>query len=145
MKGYFEDSSKFVRDYIGFNGKGAKMLAENTVKHMEDAFYNDEIIFEGDGAMKWKSSGNYLPEDCAEAMRYVDISKADETQLAYIRNASIEATARRREKQTEEFLNDYRERNKNRVLSAEERYEMECAFGKGTKVVDVITGQVFAL
>ena len=145
MKGYFEDSSKFVRDYIGFNGKGAKMLAENTVKHMEDAFYNDEIIFEGDGAMKWKSSGNYLPEDCAEALAFIDMSKADETQRAYIRNASLEATTRRRDAQTAEFLADYLERNKNRVLSAEERYEMECAFGKGTKVVDCITGQVFAL
>ena len=135
----------FTRDLAGLNGKGRESCAKETVKHVEEAFYKDEILFEGDGAMKWKSSQNYLPEECAEAVAFIDISKANDTKKRYIFNASVEATKNRREVQNREFIESYRASHKNRVLSAEERYEMEAAFGKGTTVVDVITGQRFEL
>lgn len=47
------------------------------------------------------------------------------------------------DQQTKEFLKEYAESQKNRVLSDEERFEMEAAFGKGTEVVDVLSGKRF--
>ena len=146
MLGYYDHAPKFVRDYMGFNGKGAQSAAKDTVAFVERSFYNDEIIFEGDGAMKWKSNGAYLPEDCAYALAYIrHDDTTTPTQKRCILNASVEATNEHREAQEREFIKEYIERNKNRVLSAEERYEMEAAFGKGTTVVNVITGQKFEL
>ena len=145
MRSVYDKASQFIRDYLGFNGKGAESCAKDTVKYMENSFYNGDIIFEGDGAMKWKSNGAYLPEECADAMAFIDIRKASPTQKAYIRNASVEATANKRDMQTEEFLKEYRKAMKNHVLSDEERYEMKCAFGEGANVVDVVTGQVYQL
>ena len=145
MRNIFEKASQFVRDYMGFNGKGVENCAKDTVKFVQKQFFNNEIIFEGDGAMKWKSNGSYIPEDCAEAMAFIDMRGASEEQWALMRNASIDATAKKRDRQTQEFLESYRVANANRVLSDEERYEMQCAFGKGTSVVDVVTGQVFTL
>lgn len=46
-------------------------------------------------------------------------------------------------KETDKVLADYRKRNANRKLSAEEQYEMSAAFGPGQTVVDIITGQRF--
>ena len=136
----------FARDLAGLNGKGLEQCAKETVKHVEEAFYNGEIIFEGDGAMKWESNGHYLPEECAEAIAFIrnDANTTTE-QYKLILNASVEATKEKRDKQNDEFIAEYRERNKNRVLSAEEQYEMRAAFGAGEKVVDCITGQVFQL
>ena len=41
------------------------------------------------------------------------------------------------------FLEEYRENQKKRTPEelAEERFEMEAAFGKGTTVVNIITGE----
>ena len=143
MNTYFTTS--IARSLAGLNGKSNKINAERIVKSVENHFYNDEIIFEGDGAMKWKSNGAYLPEDCAEAVAFIDLSKANEEQRACVLNASVERTAKKRDKQNEDFLEAYRKRNENRELSDEERFEMECAFGKGTTVVNVITGRTIVL
>ena len=145
MRSIFQDSSRFVQEYIGFHGVVAQEEAKRVVKRMEEAFYNDEIEFEGDGAMKWKVNGNYIPEECAEAMKYVDISKATPKQKRYMLNASIEATKEGRDRQTADFLERYREAMKNHVPSDEEMYEMRSAFEPGTKVVNVLTGQVYQL
>jgi hypothetical protein len=39
------------------------------------------------------------------------------------------------------FIAEYREQMKNHVYSEEEKYEMRAAFGEGTTVVNVFTGQ----
>ena len=39
----------------------------------------------------------------------------------------------------------YKEQMKNHVPSEEEIWEMQAAFGKGTKVINVITGQEYNL
>lgn len=139
-------SNGLARDLAGLNGKGAQSCAKSTVKFVEDKFYNNEIIVEGDGAMKWKSNGNYLPHECAEAIAYI---RHDNTttpaQRRMIFNASVEATDEKRKAQEEESLKAYIEARKNHVVSEEERYEMECAFGKGTTVVDVLTGEAVKL
>ena len=47
-----------------------------------------------------------------------------------------------RQQESARSLAEYIEARKNYVPDAEERYEMEAAFGKGVKVVDVISGVV---
>ena len=87
----------------------------------------DNIEVEEDGAAKWKSNGSYLPADVVEKLIFAGADFFSE-----------EATAAKREAQTAEFLGNYR---RNHKTTAEERTEMEAAFGKGTTVVNIITGE----
>lgn len=50
-----------------------------------------------------------------------------------------------REKQSSEFLADYRKKMENHESSDEELFEMRSAFGEGERVVNVITGKVTQL
>lgn len=145
MRSIFQNAPEFVKKYMGFYGIGNRNEAIETVKSVEEAFYNNEIEFESDGAMKWKSNGSYLPEECAQAMKYIDITKASVQQKRYLLNASIEATREGELREIEEFARKYRETMKNHVPSDEEMYEMRSAFEPGTKVVNVLTGQVYQL
>lgn len=47
------------------------------------------------------------------------------------------------DQQTREFIQECVESQKDRVLSDEERFEMEAAFGKGTEVVDILSRKRF--
>lgn len=94
----------------------------------------NEIIVEEDGAAKWASNGNYLPDDVVEKLLFAGATFF-----------SPEATAAKREEQEVQWLAEYRKAMQNHVPSAEERYEMEAAFGKGAKVVNVITGEEMEL
>ena len=80
---------------------------------------------EEDGAAKWKSSGNYLPADVVEKLTFAGADFF-----------SAEATAKKREAQTAEFLANYRHE-----VTEEERSEMRAAFGPGATVVDIISGK----
>lgn len=121
--------TRFAREWNGELGafwqknaheEAARLLAQR-----------DNIEVEEDGAVKWKSSGNYLPADVVEKLTFAGADFF-----------SAEATAKKREAQTAKFLANYR---KNRKVTAEERTEMEAAFGKGTTVVDIITGEKIRL
>lgn len=92
----------------------------------------DEMTIEEDGAAKWKSSGNYIPEDIVEKLIY---GGADWF--------SPEATAVKRKKQDEEFIKKYRENPP--VMTEERLFEMKAAFGEGATVVDIITGERYHL
>ena len=74
----------------------------------------------------WNSNGNYIPADCAEILSHTDFP------------FSIEETAKARKAQTAAQLEAYRQ---NHRTSAEEVEEMRAAFGTGTTVVDIITGE----
>lgn len=92
----------------------------------------DEIEVEEDGAAKWTSSGNYLPEDVVEKLVF---GGAD--------FFSPEATAVKRDYQDKAFLEEYRSRK--HTHTAEELSEMRAAFGEGTTVVDVLSGEKYKL
>ena len=109
--------------------------AKKQVADMQTKADNGEIIFEINGAVKWVSSGNYLPEECVELLLHT----------AYADKVDPDITALARKVQTHEQLERYRESRKNYVPSDEELYEMRAAFGEGTTVVDVITGQRFTV
>ena len=117
--------TRFAREWNGELGafwqknaheEAARLLAQR-----------DNIEVEEDGAAKWKSNGSYLPADVVEKLIFAGADFFSE-----------EATAAKREAQTAEFLGSYR---RNHRTTTEERAEMEAAFGKGTTVVNIITGE----
>ncbi len=121
--------TRFAREWNGELGafwqknaheEAARLLAQR-----------DNIEVEEDGAAKWKSNGSYLPADVVEKLTFAGADFF-----------SAEATAAKREAQTAEFLGNYR---RNHRTTAEERAEMEAAFGKGTTVVNIITGEKIKL
>ena len=78
------------------------------------------------GAASWKSNGRAIPSDCAEKLSWTTL------------DFSLEATAAKRDEETARSLENYR-RNYTGP-TAEERMEMEAAFGKGITVLDIISG-----
>ncbi len=121
--------SRFMMELSGELGPYWVKSAREEINKMQDRADRGEILTEEDGAVKWKRSGNYLPEDCVEKLSYTHFT------------FSPEATKKKRDAQTERSLKAYRESRKNHSYSAEELYEMRAAFGAGETVVDVITGQ----
>ena len=119
--------TRFESELNGSLGAFWKKHAEEEIAKMQRRVDNDEIRTNIGGGAFWNSNGNYLPADCAEILSHTDFP------------FSIEETARAREAQTAAFLDSYRKNYKG--PTAEERMEMEAAFGKGTTVVNVITGK----
>lgn len=118
--------TRFARELSGDLGAFWKKNAEQEIARLQEQADNGEIGTTETGAAFWKSSGNFLPADCAEKLAYTDFP------------FSAEATAEAREEQNTAFLNDYR---RNARTTAEDRMEMEAAFGKGTTVVNILTGE----
>ena len=87
-----------------------------------------KAIVEDDGAIKWESNGSYLMDDV--------ISKVIENGFT---DFSVEATRTKRDAQVSKEIEEYKKRS--RSYSESEMSEMRCAFGKGAKVIDVLTGQ----
>lgn len=121
--------TRFAREWNGELGafwqknaheEAARLLAQR-----------DNIEVAEDGAAKWKSNGSYLPADVVEKLIFAGADFFSE-----------EATAAKREAQTTEFLQNYRRSYR---TTAEERTEMEAAFGKDTTVVNIITGEKIKL
>lgn len=125
--------SRFQMELSGELGPYWVKSAREEINKMQDRADRGEILKEEDGAVKWKRSGNYLPEDCVEKLSYTHFK------------FSPEATRKKRDAQTEQSLNAYRESRKNHSYSAEELFEMRAAFGSGATIVDVITGQKITL
>ena len=83
------------------------------------------------GVITWKSNGNVLPEECVKEAIAIGIP----VNLLNCRAA--------REKQVAVQIAAYKERMKDYTPSAEDLYEMRSAFGPGTTVVNVLTGQTY--
>lgn len=121
--------TRFAREWNGELGAFWQKNAHEEAARLLAQRGNIEV--EEDGAAKWKSNGSYLPADVVEKLIFAGAEFFSE-----------EATAAKREAQTAEFLENYR---RNRRTTAEERAEMEAAFGKGTTVVNIITGEKIKL
>ena len=104
-----------------------------------DRLYNqkDEMIIEEDGAVRWKSNGNYLPDDCMEKLKYASYDLSSKI--------SREATKIKREKQNKKFIQEYRKQMENYVYTEEELEEMRNAFGEGAEVINILTGKKIKL
>lgn len=130
--------TRFMGEIMGLYGEYFQKSARKEVASMRDSFLNGEIIIEDDGAVKWASSGNYLPDECVEKLAIALCHDGDPV-------FNAEATKINRKAQDEETLSRIIGSRKNAAVSDEERYEMECAFGKGTTIVNVLTGEKFML
>ena len=119
--------TRFEQELSGALGAFWKRNAEEQIAKMQTRADNNEIRTNAKGGAFWNSNGNYLPADCAEVLSHTDFP------------FSLEETNRARKAQTEAFLESYRKNCKG--PTAEERMEMKTAFGKGTTVVNVITGK----
>lgn len=106
--------------------RSAKAEVEKAVKEA-----NEKAIVEESGAIRWIASGNYLPDDFCEKLEYAGYT------------FSREATRQAREVQSSEAIEAYRRQA--RQITTEEIEEMRSAFGRGTVVVDIITGQRIAI
>lgn len=82
------------------------------------------------GVVRWKSNGRVPFEDALAAFLAIGC-KLDLARSNAARNADTAA-----------FLKDYKAQAK-RPVSAEERFEAQAAFGRGAKVVDVLSGRKF--
>jgi len=120
-KGY-----RTVMDYQGKFGDYWKCDAEKKIDKINDA----TIV---DGVVRWKSNNSVPPKDLLTlwymAGKEFDFDK------------TIEAS----DKDDEKFFKNYRKAMKNHVPSEEELAEMKNAFGEGSTVVNVITGQSYNL
>jgi hypothetical protein len=121
---------RFLREINGEYGEFCKREAQKRLAEiMKQA--ETEIIVEEDGAVRWVSSGNYLPEECCEMLEYGGFKfsrKATyEKSVAQLRAVLLEA------------------RRNPRKPTIEEMCEMRNAFGHGATVVDVVTGRVIRL
>lgn len=123
--------TRFERELSGSLGAFWKKNAEQEIAKMQKRADNDEIRTTISGAAFWNRSGNFLPADCAEILSHTDFP------------FSLEATAKAREEQTARQLEAYRKSYKG--PSEEEKAEMRAAFGTGTTVVDIITGDKIRL
>ncbi len=118
--------TRFEQELSGALGAFWKKNAEQEIERMQRMADNDEIRTNMNGAAFWNSNGRYIPADCAEILSHTDFP------------FSIEATTAAREAQVAQQLEAYRQ---NHRTSAEEREEMRAAFGTGTTVVNIITGE----
>ena len=119
--------TRFERELSGSLGAFWKKNAEQEIAKMQERADNDEIRTNTEGGAFWNKSGNNLPADCAEVLSYTDFP------------FSLEATAKAREAQTAMQLEAYRKSYKG--PNEEEKVEMRVAFGIGSTVVDIITGE----
>ena len=96
--------------------------------------FETDIYYEGD-VIRWKRSGNAIPEDIMYFWR-------DE---GLIGDAEITATAEARSADLSKALERYREARENMTdeQRAEEAAERRAAFGSGQRVINVFTGEEY--
>ena len=117
--------TRFQKEISGQLGaywqQSAEKEVQAAVKHA-----TEEATVDENGAIAWKSSGNYLPDDYCEKLEVAGFP------------FSREATGAAREAQVEVELAEYRKNY--RGPSEEDMREMRRTFGEGATVVNVITG-----
>lgn len=106
-----------------------KRVLVNTKDQWDKRDFVSPAIVEDDGAIKWESNNRYLMEDTMDRIIANGFSEF-----------SREETSRKREIQNKEFIAQYRH-----SPSQEELVEMRAAYGEGTVVVDVISGERIVL
>ncbi len=118
--------TRFEMEISGNLGYFWKKHAEDEVKKaVEQA--DREAMVEPDGAIRWIRSGNYIPDDYCEKLEFAGY------------NFDRQATQEARDAQTTKVLENYRRNH--RGFTQEEIMEARAAFGAGTVLVNVITGE----
>lgn len=119
--------SRLLEEYKGCYGAFFKNQAIKSLESFKDTYIDNNNV------LRWKSNNSVPPTELLELWKYENFE--------FDYNLALEV----KRKEEIEFLNEYRENNKNRQLSTEERYEMKAAFGAGAEIVDIITGKKYKL
>ncbi len=123
-----KEMTRFQRELSGMHGDFWKQRAEKELEKVRAEFENGEITIDENGVAR-NCIGRVLMDDMLEKLSYIT-DKADE-----------KATRAAREEENERFFAEYRKARQAHGISEEEKAEMRAAFGTGTTVVDIITGQ----
>lgn len=121
--------TRFERELNGSLGVYWAENAKKEIRKMEERQINGEIFFGADGVVRWTSNNRVMPKDCREILShtvYRDLFSEDASRVA-------------EEDETAAFLESYRKNYKG--SNEEEKAEMRAAFGTGTTVCDIITGE----
>ncbi|MCM1486729.1 MAG: hypothetical protein NC203_00050 [Firmicutes bacterium] len=122
--------TRFEREWNGELGEFWKKNAHEEAQQLLNQA--DKIEVEEDGAAKWKTNGSYLPADVVEKLIFAGATWF-----------SPEATATKREVQVAKEMEAYR--NNHRGFDVEMLAEARAAFGEGTTICDIITGEKITL
>lgn len=122
--------TRFQRELNGELGAYWKREAEKELDRVKTDLQAGEITIDENGVAR-NCIGRVLMSDMLEKLAMVTDK------------VSVEATTAAREQEAEESLAKYRKNA--RPVSEEERREMQAAFGKGTAVVNVLTGEKIEL
>ena len=118
--------TRFYQEITGVLGDYWKKDATKRVQdYVEEAKMKSDV--DSNGAIRWKNNGNYLMDDYCEVLEYAGYP------------FSREATKAARDTQVAEQLAAYRANPP--MMTNEYIAEMRAAFGNGTSIVDVISGQ----
>ena len=121
--------TRFERELSGALGAYWKSSAEKEIRKMEERQMNGEIFFGADGVVRWTSNNRVMPKDCREILSHT----------AYRDLFDEEASRAAEDAETAASLEAYRKNYQG--PSEEEKAEMRAAFGTGSTVVDIITGE----
>jgi hypothetical protein len=115
-----------MTDYVGgYEGKGHN---QREARALADQLHTHATITEG--VIRWNSNNSVIPEDCVALAVHIGLP---------VDAAKCE---RARDVETRLFLEEYREHQRNRRVTAEEMFELRATHGRGKKVVNMITGRV---
>ena len=124
--------SRFEQELSGALGQYWQDSAKKEIEKMSQRALDGEIFFGADGVCRWKSNNRILPTDCRQNLSHTPY-----------RDLFDEEACKAADKaETDAFLADYRASHR---TSEEEKVEMRAAFGAGTTVVDIFTGERIAL
>lgn len=117
----------FAMEISGKLGEVRKQRAEKEVEELMKSI--SDLSIDNHGVARWKTSGHIVPRDCVEKFQYAGL------------NINAEETDKARQLELAIFL----ENRQPRRHTSEELSEMRNAFGVGTTVVDVLTGEKIRL
>lgn len=118
--------TRFQRELNGELGAYWKREAEKELERVKTDLQVGKITIDENGVAR-NCIGRVLMSDMLEKLAMVTDK------------VSMEATTSARDKEVSESLAEYRKNA--RPATEEERMEMQAAFGKGTTVVNVLTGE----
>lgn len=118
--------TRFQRELNGELGAYWKREAEKELERVKTDLQAGKITIDENGVAR-NCIGRVLMSDMLEKLAMVTDK------------VSMEATTAARDKEVSESLAEYRKNA--RPATEEERMEMQAAFGKGTTVVNVLTGE----
>ena len=124
--------TRFQRELSGELGAYWKSSAEKELERVRADFEEGRITVDENGIAR-NCIGRVLMDDMLEKLTYIT-DTVDE-----------EATKAARDEEVSRSLEAYRKSRAGRRISEEERSEMRAAFGAGSMVVDILTGEKIRL